>query len=320
METHAAPLHTPDGQIVQMEVTRDISQLAESATGRLAAIVESSDDAIISKDLNGFITSWNQSAERLFGYSAAEAIGQNITLIIPHDQRNEEQVVLDRIRSGRQVDHFETLRRRKDGTLIELSLTISPVRDSNGRVIGASKIARDITERRQADRVLLESQERLRKTEKLAAAGQLAASLAHEINNPLSSVTNALYLLKNGDALPAGAQSLVDIASGELARMSRIVKQSLSYYRTGSSPKDVDIGALVSESLQVFSAKFERADIAVSHEIVRGRLISGFSDEIRQVIDNLLLNAIEACRRVVAYEFQCGRGATGSIQIAKEFG
>jgi len=215
-------------------------------------------------------------------------------LIIPPDRRGEEQVIIDRIRGGHQVDHFETLRRRKDGTLIELSLTISPVKDSEGRVIGASKIARDITERRQAERVLHENQARLRKTEKLAAAGQLAASLAHEINNPLSSVTNALYLLKNGETLPAGAQSLVNIASGELARMSRIVKQSLSYYRTGSSPKDVDIGALVSESLQVFSAKFERAGITVAHKIVRGHLVSGFSDEIRQVIDNLLLNAIEA--------------------------
>lgn len=295
MESHAAPLRNPDGRMVQLAVTRDVTirKQVESATGRLAAIVESSDDAIISKDLHGIITSWNKSAERLFGYTAAEAVGQSIMLIIPSDRRSEEQSIINRIQHGEKVDHFETVRVRKNGEPIELSLTISPIRDFAGRIVGASKVARDITERRQAQRVLQENEERLRKTEKLAAAGQLAASLAHEINNPLSSVTNALYLLKNGDALQPDARSLVDIASSELARMSRIVKQSLSYYRTGSL-KDIDIGATMAESLQVFSAKFERAGVSVTQKITKGHLVPGFADEIRQVIDNLLLNAIEA--------------------------
>jgi PAS domain S-box-containing protein len=266
----------------------------DSVTGRLAAIVESSDDAIISKNLDGVISSWNKSAERLFGYTAEEAIGQSIMLIIPADRRKEEESILDRIRHGQRVDHFETVRRRKDGTLIELSVTISPVRDSTGRVVGASKVGRDITERRQSERALRESEERLRKTEKLAAAGQLAASLAHEINNPLSSVTNALYLLKTTGELSGGAKSLVDIASSELARMARIVKQSLSYYRRAVAPTDVDIATTVAESLQVFSAKLERLGIAVQPNLIKGYVVSGFADEIRQIIDNLLLNAIEA--------------------------
>jgi two-component system, chemotaxis family, CheB/CheR fusion protein len=266
----------------------------DSVTGRLAAIVESSDDAIISKNLDGVISSWNKSAERLFGYTAEEAIGQSIMLIIPADRRKEEESILDRIRHGQRVDHFETVRRRKDGTLIELSVTISPVRDSTGRVVGASKVGRDITERRQSERALRESEERLRKTEKLAAAGQLAASLAHEINNPLSSVTNALYLLKTTGELSGGAKSLVDIASSELARMARIVKQSLSYYRRAVAPTDVDIATTVAESLQVFSAKLERVGIAVQPNLIKGYVVSGFADEIRQIIDNLLLNAIEA--------------------------
>jgi len=266
----------------------------DSVTGRLAAIVESSDDAIISKNLDGVISSWNKSAERLFGYTAEEAIGQSIMLIIPADRRKEEESILDRIRHGQRVDHFETVRRRKDGTLIELSVTISPVRDSTGRVVGASKVGRVITERRQSERALRESEERLRKTEKLAAAGQLAASLAHEINNPLSSVTNALYLLKTTGELSGGAKSLVDIASSELARMARIVKQSLSYYRRAVAPTDVDIATTVAESLQVFSAKLERVGIAVQPNLIKGYVVSGFADEIRQIIDNLLLNAIEA--------------------------
>jgi len=240
------------------------------------------------------ISSWNKSAERLFGYTAEEAIGQSIMLIIPADRRKEEESILDRIRHGQRVDHFETVRRRKDGTLIELSVTISPVRDSTGRVVGASKVGRDITERRQSERALRESEERLRKTEKLAAAGQLAASLAHEINNPLSSVTNALYLLKTTGELSGGAKSLVDIASSELARMARIVKQSLSYYRRAVAPTDVDIATTVAESLQVFSAKLERVGIAVQPNLIKGYVVSGFADEIRQIIDNLLLNAIEA--------------------------
>jgi PAS domain S-box-containing protein len=262
--------------------------------GHLAAIVESSDDAIVSKNLDGIINSWNQSAERLFGYRAEEAIGRHITLIIPPERRSEEDTIISRIRQGGRVDHFETFRQRKDGSLVEVSLTISPVKDSAGRIVGASKVARDITERRRSEWALREGEERLRKTEKLAAAGQLAASLAHEINNPLSSVTNALYLLDSRSELDQGARGLIEIARTELARTSRIVKQSLSYYRTGTVPKDVNIAAMVEESLQVFSAKFDRCGIQLTKEIARVDSVSGFGDEIRQVIDNLLLNAIES--------------------------
>src|SRR6202521_6312824 len=117
------------------------------AGGLLADIVDSSDDAIVSKTLDGVITSWNKSAERLFGYTREEAVGQHITLIIPKDRRDEEVKIVERLRRGERVDHFETVRVRKDGTLLDLSLTISPLKDSAGRVIGASKIARDVTER-----------------------------------------------------------------------------------------------------------------------------------------------------------------------------
>jgi PAS domain S-box-containing protein len=130
--------------------------LVERAGDLLAAIVDSSDDAIVSKTLDGVITSWNKSAERMFGYTHEEAVGHHITLIIPEDRRDEEAEIIERLKRGERVDHFETLRLRKDGTLIDLSLTISPVKDAAGRVVGASKVARDITERKQVEQALAE--------------------------------------------------------------------------------------------------------------------------------------------------------------------
>ena len=139
---------------------------------RLASIVELSDDAIISKDLNGTITSWNDGAERLFGYSAEEAIGKPVTMLIPSDRMDEEPGILQRIHRGERVDPYDTLRRRKDGSLVNISLTVSPVKDAHGRVIGASKIARDISERKRA-----EEQELL-----------LIGEMKHRIKNSLATV------------------------------------------------------------------------------------------------------------------------------------
>ena len=135
-------------------MSNPIDSVADSAQARLAAIVDSSDDAIVSKTLDGVITSWNPAAEHMFGYTAAEAVGQHITLIIPHDRLDEEHDVLTQIRRGERIQHFETQRRAKDGRLLDISLTVSPVKDASGRIVGASKIARDITERRQTEQAL----------------------------------------------------------------------------------------------------------------------------------------------------------------------
>jgi PAS domain S-box-containing protein len=158
MELAYAPDTAPDGSVRGFVVmAHDITDRnrAEEVRARLAAIVDSSDDAIVSKTLNGVITSWNRAAERMFGYTAAEAVGQHITIIIPDERRSEEDYVLARLRRGEKVDHFETERRRKDGSIINISLTVSPVRDSEGNIIGASKIARDITEKKRSDEKLL---------------------------------------------------------------------------------------------------------------------------------------------------------------------
>jgi len=154
MESHSAPLRRPDGTLVHLAIIRDVTgrKRRERATMLLSAIVDSTDDAIISKDLNGIITSWNKSAERLFGYTASEAIGQPITMIFPAERLNEEPEILDRLKHGIRIDHMETIRRRKDGTTLDVALTISPVKDESGKIVGASKIARDITGARRAER------------------------------------------------------------------------------------------------------------------------------------------------------------------------
>jgi PAS domain S-box-containing protein len=164
MDTRAVPLRQPDGQVVQLGMARDITlrKRGERASRLLASIVDSSDDAIISKNLDGVITSWNKGAERLFGYTPEEAIGQHITLIIPPDRRDEEMEILARLKRGERVDHFETVRITKDRALLDISLTISPVKDLNGRVTGASKVARNITDRKRAEERLRESENRFR--------------------------------------------------------------------------------------------------------------------------------------------------------------
>ena len=169
ISTHFTAVHRPsDYELRRLDLyARQAADFierkgAEAAKAMLAAIVESSDDAIISKGLDGIITSWNQSAERLFGYTAAEAVGQPITMLIPPERLEEEPKILERLTRGERVDHFETIRMRKDGSRLDLSLTISPVKDAEGHIIGASKVARDITERKAAEQAVREAQWRPR--------------------------------------------------------------------------------------------------------------------------------------------------------------
>src|SRR5258706_370300 len=175
----------------------------EEALLRLAALVDSSDDAIIGKTLDGVITSWNTAAERMFGYTASEAVGQHITLIIPKERRREEDDVIARIRRGERLSHFETVRRRKDEQLVEVSLSVSPVRDAHGDVVGASKVARDISERRALDqlrRTLFEHEKAARaEAEALnRSKNQFLPTLSHQLGNPLNSVYGWSRMLETG--------------------------------------------------------------------------------------------------------------------------
>jgi PAS domain S-box-containing protein len=163
VELSIAADRLPDGGLQFVAFLRDITErkFAQEAMQRLATIVESSDDAIVSKNLDGIIQSWNSGAERIFGYKPEEVIGKPVTILMPPDRFDEEPGILARLRRGERIDHYETVRRRKDGTLMDISLTVSPIKDHTGRVIGASKIARDITQRKKAEAALRESEQRL---------------------------------------------------------------------------------------------------------------------------------------------------------------
>jgi PAS domain S-box-containing protein len=171
-----SPIRDAAGRVIgASKIARDIRERAEAALAsrRLAAVVESSDDAIITKDLNSVITSWNSAAERMFGYAAAEAIGQSIRMLIPEELQDEEDVVLAKIRAGEKIDHYETIRQHRNGTRLMISLTVSPIRDDTGRIVGASKVARDITERAH---LLSAAREHAHNTEKLGEVGAVVAS------------------------------------------------------------------------------------------------------------------------------------------------
>jgi len=206
---YPTPLRDDAGTLVgAVNTLVDITERkrAELIAQRLAAIIESSDDAIVSKDLNGIIATWNAGAERLFGYTAEEAIGKPITMLIPLDRHDEEPEILRRIRRGERVDHYDTVRRRKDGSLVEISLTVSPIKDRDGRIVGASKIARDITERRQAQRQqnLLLREMNHRTKNLFALASGLVVLSAHSAQTPdelATSVRGRLTALANAHSL-----------------------------------------------------------------------------------------------------------------------
>ena len=225
------PFHDEAGILIgAVNVLVDMSerQRAERVSRHLVAIVESSDDAIISKDLNGRIASWNKSAERLFGYTEAEVVGKPIAILIPPERLDEEVDILDRIRRGERIEHFETKRRRKDGSLVDISLTVSPVSDEAGRIIGASKIARDISDqKRREEQIALLAREADHRTNNLLAVAQAtvhltqaetAAELKEAIQGRLQALANAQSML--AQTRWAGAD-LRELAIKELSPYSR---------------------------------------------------------------------------------------------------
>lgn len=203
------PLFNPAGQLVgAVNMMIDLSDRwrSEEAAYRLAAIVESSDDAILAKDLNGIIMTWNRGAQRLFGYTADEVIGKSVTVLIPQDRHDEEPAILAGIRRGERIEHYDTIRRRKDGSLIDISLSVSPVRNSKGEIIGASKIARDITERRRAEEqqqlLLREMDHRIKNLFALASSVvTLSARSATKTEELVASVRARLNALSRAHAL-----------------------------------------------------------------------------------------------------------------------
>jgi PAS domain S-box-containing protein len=226
------PLHDTAGVLVgavNMLVDATDRNRAEQYAQRHAAIVTDSDDAIISKDLSGIITSWNRAAERLYGYSVEEAVGKSILLLIPSDRHDEERVILERIARNERIDHYETVRQRKDGSLIEISLTVSPIRNAEGRIVGASKIARDITERKRAqeqqDLLLGELKHRIKNT--MATVHAVATQTL-----PSASKQELQGFLARLQAL-AKAHDLLTLENWNRARLRAIADQALEAFQDG---------------------------------------------------------------------------------------
>lgn len=253
------------------------------AAYRLAAIVESADDAIVGKDLNGIVTSWNRAAERIFGYTAEEMIGRSILTIIPPELHDDEPRILKTIASGERIDHFETVRLTKHGERRDVSLTISPVKDETGRIIGAAKIARDITQQKKTEHTL-------RTSERLASVGRLAATIAHEINNPLEAVTNLVYLAKE-TSNPKEVREYLAAAEEELDRISHLTKQTLGFYRDTKEATQTTIGPMLSPLMTVYAQRGKNKALDIRSGDPEICAIPG---EMRQLITNLLNNSIDA--------------------------
>jgi len=265
-----------------------MSRSDDDPASRLAALVESSDDAIISKDLDGTIKTWNQAAERMFGFTAAEAIGQPITIIIPDDRRDEEASVLARIRRGEAVDHFVTVRRRRDGSPVEISLTVSPIRSAEGRIVGASKIARDITEESRLRRQL-ENANRIK--------DEFLATLSHELRTPLNAILGYARILRLKPTVDENTRRAIEIVERNAAALTQLVADVLDVSRivTGKLRLNVqpcDVPAIVSAAIDAvrpaIDAKGLRLDVIVDPDAAP---ISGDPDRLQQVFWNLLSNA-----------------------------
>jgi PAS domain S-box-containing protein len=257
----------------------------------LAAIVESSDDAIFSKTLDGIITSWNKAAEKMYGYRAEEIIGKPVSILLPPDRPDEIRNILEGLKRGERIDHFETVRVAKDGHQLAVSVTISPIRDSSGRIVGASVIGRDITQRKMAEQAV-------RNSEKLAVAGRMAATVAHEINNPLEVVSNILYLLEQTSTWDETAHRFVRMAQEEVENLRQITKLTLGFHRQlDSQPSEVRIPELVDNVLTLFRRKIQSFGIAVETRYDSPGILHGVPAEFRQVLSNLLVNALDALQQ-----------------------
>jgi PAS domain S-box-containing protein len=261
--------------------------LVEDARLLLAAIIDSSEDAIISKDLNGIITSWNTAAKRMYGYTPEEIVGQSILRLIPEELRSEEAEILRKLRAGERLEHYETTRLSKSGQRIEVSLTISPIKDSAGQVIGSSKIARDISARKQMEQSLIQS-------EKLAAAGRMAATAAHEINNPLEAVLNLIFLARATCVRESETYGYLETAEKELERVSHIARQTLGFYRDTGTPTKVAVDELLKNVLAVYRSKLNSKNIAVDYQQEAPCPLTASRGELLQVFSNIISNSIDA--------------------------
>lgn len=276
----------------------------ELANARLAAIIQSSDDAIVSKDLDGVVQTWNASAERMFGYSAQEMIGKPITLIVPPDRPDEEPAILARLRRGERVDHFETVRVRKDGQRIDVSVTISPIRDASGVIVGASKVARDITDRKraEAEREHLLAAERAARGEverHSRLKDEFLATLGHELRTPLNAVLGWASLLKGHETASPELLHGLEVIERNARLQGQLIEDLLEMSRIASgkvrlSVQRVDLPAVIQAALEAVKPAADAKGIRV-HPVLDPLAgpVSGDPARLQQVFWNLLSNAVK---------------------------
>jgi PAS domain S-box-containing protein len=277
---------------------------AVAAQLRLGAIVASSDDAIVSKTLGGIITSWNAGAQRLFGYAVDEAVGRSINMLIPPDRQDEESLIIERLRNGQSVEHFETVRVTRDGAQVHVSLAISPIKNPTGQIIGASKIARDITQRKRSDEALRRAQAELAHASRVTTMGELTASLAHEVRQPIAAaLTDARTCLRwldreIPDIAEARAATLRVVEDGR--RAAEIINQIRLLFTKGAPLREsIDINELVRELIVLLRTETVRDAIAVRMELAADcPRVMGDRVQLQQVMMNLIVNGIDAMKDV----------------------
>lgn len=274
-------------------LTKNVDQWSsEEKDALLASIVESSEDAIISKTLQGVITSWNKSAEKLFGYAETEILGQLIQVLIPEDRLREEEMIIQEIAAGRKVSHFKTVRKTKRGDLIDISLTISPIHNSTGEVVGASKIARNISEQIQLERELQATNLELQRL--MIYKDEFVGLVAHELNTPLTTIIACLQMSAD---LPEHRELLITKANRQAQKLKNLLSQLLDVARSQSGRFELsksvnDLETLVRDSIDTVQ------HTATKHKIEffsPARPVSFVADAMRleQVITNVLTNAIK---------------------------
>jgi hypothetical protein len=289
----------PDGRFGVVCYFQDVSERkrAERTANVLASIVESSDDAIVSKSLDGIIVSWNRVAERLFGYTAKEAVGQSIAIIIPPDRLDEEPKILERLKQGERVEHFDTIRMRKDGSRRHISLTISPVRDFDGRIVGASKVARDITERVCQDEALQAANAALNRAN--ADLEQFAHSASHDLQEPLRTVSIYSELLQKnfGDKLGPAGDEYIGYTVEAAERMQKLLEDLRIYLQistTDHEPKnEIDAGEVLRKTLLNLDVAIRDSGTSISCAELPFVCMHEF--ELEQVFQNLIGNGIRYC-------------------------
>jgi PAS domain S-box-containing protein len=283
----------------------------------LAAIVESSDDAIVSKTLEGRILTWNGGAERMFGYTAEEAVGQSITLIIPTERHNEERDIIDRIMRGERVDDFETVRVTKDGRMLDISLSVSPIRDASNAIVGASKVARDITTQKRSERALREADRR---------KDEFLAMLAHELRNPLAPLRNALGLLERPETTPVTLEQLRGMMERQVDLMVRLVDDLMEVSRITRGRIElkkevVAVSDLIRGAVETSQPLMSAANLELKIDISSEPLMLD-ADPVRmvQVFANLLNNATKYGAGAGEVRISARRAGDEAVVSVRDYG